>query len=227
MGLKIQGVFSETYQNHAAALTAAATAAAKQKLPGPAEAIQYQDSEGNWHDNSCQAMTGLLPRWLIARAAVCKVWFRILPVRLRRNTIRCLSPSGGIRGRAPPSPPVSFSCSPSFSRGNVRNRSRGCAVNRALGRVQCPVTADPTNNNILLRDLAVASAMAFAFPGNQLRGCKLSGESRAAYSCSSNHGTPRGTLPAAQKSVHGARRCLAVARPGTIVTLLKPHAELF
>ena len=46
---KANGVFSETFPSHAAALNAAKTAAAEQIVPGPTEAIQYEDAQGKWH----------------------------------------------------------------------------------------------------------------------------------------------------------------------------------
>jgi hypothetical protein len=44
-----QGVFSETYPTHDAAEAAARRAAAEQRVPGPQEAIEYQDEQGRWH----------------------------------------------------------------------------------------------------------------------------------------------------------------------------------
>jgi hypothetical protein len=46
---KSQGVFSEPYPTHAAALKAAQTAAAEQKVPGPAAVIEFEDEKGKWH----------------------------------------------------------------------------------------------------------------------------------------------------------------------------------
>jgi hypothetical protein len=46
---KSQGVFSEPYPTHAAALKAARTAAAEQKVPGPAATIEFEDEKGKWH----------------------------------------------------------------------------------------------------------------------------------------------------------------------------------
>ena len=46
---KSQGVFSEPYPTHAAALKAAKLAAAEQKVPGPAAAIEFEDAKGKWH----------------------------------------------------------------------------------------------------------------------------------------------------------------------------------
>jgi len=46
---KAEGVFSETFPTHAAALQAAKAAAAEQRTPGPTEEIQYEDEKGHWH----------------------------------------------------------------------------------------------------------------------------------------------------------------------------------
>jgi hypothetical protein len=46
---KLQGVFSEPYPTHAAALKAAQIAAAEQKVPGPAAVIEFEDEKGKWH----------------------------------------------------------------------------------------------------------------------------------------------------------------------------------
>ena len=43
-----QGVFSETFPTHDAALAAARRAAAEQGVPGPTEAIEFQDADGRW-----------------------------------------------------------------------------------------------------------------------------------------------------------------------------------
>jgi hypothetical protein len=47
---KVGDVFSETYPTHQAAHDAAAAAAQRQQLGGESEAIQYQDSKGQWHE---------------------------------------------------------------------------------------------------------------------------------------------------------------------------------
>lgn len=47
---KLGDVFSETYPTHAAALEAAEQAAERQRAAGQSEAIQYQDKEGDWHE---------------------------------------------------------------------------------------------------------------------------------------------------------------------------------
>ena len=44
----VDGVFSEAFATHAAALAAAKRAAAEQRVPGRTEAIQYETAEGKW-----------------------------------------------------------------------------------------------------------------------------------------------------------------------------------
>ena len=46
---KAEGVFSETFPTHAAALKAAQAAAAEQRVPGRTEAIEYETPDGKWH----------------------------------------------------------------------------------------------------------------------------------------------------------------------------------
>jgi len=46
---KVNGVFSETYPTHAAALAAAQAAAQEQEIPGHSETIEYEDERGKWH----------------------------------------------------------------------------------------------------------------------------------------------------------------------------------
>jgi hypothetical protein len=46
---KVDGVFSEPYPNHAAALKAARAAAAEQTVPGETAEIQFEDEKGKWH----------------------------------------------------------------------------------------------------------------------------------------------------------------------------------
>ena len=46
---KADGVFSEPYPTHAAALAAAKTAAEEQRVPGHTEVIEYEDEKGKWH----------------------------------------------------------------------------------------------------------------------------------------------------------------------------------
>ena len=43
------GVFSETYVTHGAALAAAKRAAAEQRTPGRSEVIMYETPDGKWH----------------------------------------------------------------------------------------------------------------------------------------------------------------------------------
>jgi hypothetical protein len=44
----VDGVFSETFSTHAAALAAARRAATEQRVPGRTEAIQYETADGKW-----------------------------------------------------------------------------------------------------------------------------------------------------------------------------------
>ena len=46
---KVNGVFSETFPTHAAALAAARVAAEEQEMPGHSETIEYEDEKGKWH----------------------------------------------------------------------------------------------------------------------------------------------------------------------------------
>ena len=46
---KVDGVFSEAFPTHAAALKAAQMAATEQRVPGTSEEIQYEDEKGRWH----------------------------------------------------------------------------------------------------------------------------------------------------------------------------------
>ena len=46
---KVDGVFSEPFPTHAAALAAAKTAAQEQRVPGSTEVIEYEDENGKWH----------------------------------------------------------------------------------------------------------------------------------------------------------------------------------
>jgi hypothetical protein len=46
---KAEGVFSETFPSHDAALKAAKAAAREQRTPGSTEVIQYEDQKGEWH----------------------------------------------------------------------------------------------------------------------------------------------------------------------------------
>jgi len=45
----VDGVFSESFPTHAAALAAARRAAVEQRTPGRTEAIEYEDANGKWH----------------------------------------------------------------------------------------------------------------------------------------------------------------------------------
>jgi hypothetical protein len=51
---KVDGVFSEPFPTHAAALAAAKAAAAEQQLPGQTEHIQYEDPDGRWHTETAR-----------------------------------------------------------------------------------------------------------------------------------------------------------------------------
>ena len=44
----VNGVFSETYPSHAAALAAAKRAANEQRTPGRTEVIEYETPDGRW-----------------------------------------------------------------------------------------------------------------------------------------------------------------------------------
>jgi hypothetical protein len=46
---KVDGVFSEPFPTHAAALAAAKRAAEEQRVPGRTEVIEYEDENGRWH----------------------------------------------------------------------------------------------------------------------------------------------------------------------------------
>ena len=45
----VDGVFSEAFPTHAAALAAARRAALEQRVPGQTETIQYEDADGRWN----------------------------------------------------------------------------------------------------------------------------------------------------------------------------------
>jgi len=45
----VDGVYSEAFPTHAAALEAAKAAAAEQRVPGHTEVIEYEDEKGKWH----------------------------------------------------------------------------------------------------------------------------------------------------------------------------------
>jgi len=46
---KLDGVFSETFPTHAAALKAAERITREQRTPGRTEVIEYEDQQGKWH----------------------------------------------------------------------------------------------------------------------------------------------------------------------------------
>jgi hypothetical protein len=47
---KARGTISETFPTHDAALEAARTAAAEQRVPGETVGIQYETADGIWHE---------------------------------------------------------------------------------------------------------------------------------------------------------------------------------
>lgn len=47
---KLGDVFSETFPTREAALEVAKRVAAEQRVPGKTEAIEYEDTEGKWHE---------------------------------------------------------------------------------------------------------------------------------------------------------------------------------
>jgi Uncharacterized protein conserved in bacteria (DUF2188) len=51
---KVNGVFSEPFPSHAAALKAAEIAAAEQKTPGETEVIEFEDSKGKGHTETAR-----------------------------------------------------------------------------------------------------------------------------------------------------------------------------
>ena len=51
---KVNGVFSETFPTHAAALAAARVAAEEQEMPGHSETIEYEDDKGKWHTETAR-----------------------------------------------------------------------------------------------------------------------------------------------------------------------------
>jgi hypothetical protein len=48
------GTFSERFDTHAEALTAARFAAAEQRVPGQTETIEYEDENGRWHTETAR-----------------------------------------------------------------------------------------------------------------------------------------------------------------------------
>jgi hypothetical protein len=51
---KLGNVFSETFETRAAAVEAARNAAAVQQVAGQTAGIEYQDAQGNWHEEVSQ-----------------------------------------------------------------------------------------------------------------------------------------------------------------------------
>ena len=51
---KADGVFSEAFPTHAAALKAAQAAAAEQRVPGHTEEIEFEDEKGKWHTETAR-----------------------------------------------------------------------------------------------------------------------------------------------------------------------------
>ncbi|MEJ2375250.1 MAG: DUF2188 domain-containing protein [Pseudolabrys sp.] len=51
---KANGVYSESFPSHAAALQAAEAAAAEQRVPGTTQIIQYEDENGRWHTETAR-----------------------------------------------------------------------------------------------------------------------------------------------------------------------------
>ena len=51
---QVNGVFSEPFPSHAAALKAAEIAASEQKTPGDTEVIEFEDSKGKWHTETAR-----------------------------------------------------------------------------------------------------------------------------------------------------------------------------
>jgi Uncharacterized protein conserved in bacteria (DUF2188) len=50
----VNGVFSEPFPTHAAALAAAQAAAAEQRAPGATTVIQYETADGKWHTETAR-----------------------------------------------------------------------------------------------------------------------------------------------------------------------------
>jgi hypothetical protein len=53
---RLDGVFSETFPTHAAALKAAEKVAREQRTPGRTEVIEYEDQKGKWHTETAQGV---------------------------------------------------------------------------------------------------------------------------------------------------------------------------
>jgi hypothetical protein len=50
----VDGVFSESFPTHGEALAAARLAAAEQRVPGRTEAIEWEDANGKWHQETAR-----------------------------------------------------------------------------------------------------------------------------------------------------------------------------
>ena len=50
----VDGVYSEPFPTHEAALAAARRAAAEQRVPGRTEAIEWEDANGRWHTETAR-----------------------------------------------------------------------------------------------------------------------------------------------------------------------------
>lgn len=50
----VDGVFSEPFPTHAAALAAAKSAAEEQRVPGRTEVIEWEDANGQWHTETAR-----------------------------------------------------------------------------------------------------------------------------------------------------------------------------
>ncbi len=50
----VDGVFSEPFPTHGAALAAAHRVALEQRVPGRTEIIQYEDANGKWHEETAR-----------------------------------------------------------------------------------------------------------------------------------------------------------------------------
>jgi hypothetical protein len=50
----VDGVFSESFPSHAAALAAAKRAAAEQRTPGRTEVIEYETPDGKWRTETAE-----------------------------------------------------------------------------------------------------------------------------------------------------------------------------
>ena len=50
----VNGVFSEAFASHAAALAAAKRVAAEQRTPGRSEVIEYETADGKWHTETAR-----------------------------------------------------------------------------------------------------------------------------------------------------------------------------